>query len=60
MQKFKFVIASLLIFFPFASCLAVVQDEDPHIFTATTSQLLNPEGGTFAEFDSLKTLYWKM
>lgn len=57
MQKYKFVIPSLFIFLLFASCLAVAQDEDPHVFTATTSQILNPEGGTFAEFDSLNAVY---
>jgi len=57
MQKIKFVIPSLLIFFLFAFCLAVAQDEDPHVFTVTALQLLNPEGGTFAEFDSLNTIY---
>ena len=55
MQKFKFVIPSLLIFFLFASCLAVAQDEDPHVFTATTSQILMKVEHFY--FDSLNTLY---
>ena len=33
------------------------QEEEPHVFTLMTFELLSPEGGSSAEFDSLATLW---
>ena len=33
------------------------QEEEPHVFTVVTFELLSPEGGSSAEFDSLATLW---
>ncbi|MFC2103070.1 hypothetical protein ACFLSS_01450 [Bacteroidota bacterium] len=35
------------------------QDTESHVFTVMTFELLNPEGGSSAEFDSLATLWDK-
>jgi hypothetical protein len=33
------------------------QEEEPHVFTVATFELLSPEGGSNAEFDSLANLW---
>ena len=35
------------------SGILYAQEEDPHVFTVVTFELLSPEGGSDAEFDSL-------
>ena len=57
MQKIKIALPFFLISLLLTSGITVAQDEDPHVFTVTTLQLLNPEDGSFAEFDSLNTIY---
>ena len=37
--------------------LLYAQEEVPHVFTVTTFELLSPEGGSNAEFDSLSALW---
>ena len=46
----------LSVVFAFSSML-YAQEEGPHVFTVTTWELLSPEGGSDAEFDSLANLW---
>jgi hypothetical protein len=39
------------------SSLLYAQEKEPHIFIVVTWELLSPEGGSNAEFDSLATLW---
>ena len=46
----------LVVTFAFSGML-YAQEEDPHVFTIVTFELLNPEDGSSAEFDSLGVLW---
>ena len=39
------------------SGMLYAQEEEPHVFTVVTFELLSPEGGSSAEFDSLAALW---
>ena len=41
------------------SGMLYAQEEDPHVFTIVTFELLSPEGGSSAEFDSLGAFWYE-
>ena len=57
MRKLSFSLAVMLLLTFFISSQINAQDEDPHVYTVTTTQFVFPDGGSIAEWDSLNTLY---
>jgi hypothetical protein len=57
MRNLFFSVAVMLLFTFFISSQVNAQDEDPHVYTVTTTQFVFPDGGSIAEWDSLNTLY---
>jgi hypothetical protein len=57
MRNLSFSLAVILLLTFFISSQINAQDEDPHIYTVTTTEFNLPDGGSSAEWDSLNTLY---
>ena len=57
MRYLSFPVAAILLFTFFFSSQVNAQDEDPHIYTVTTTEFSFPDGGSSVEWDSLNTLY---
>lgn len=57
MRNFTSFAAVLFILAFLCSWQVFAQDEKPHVFTVTTWELLSPDDGSDAEFDSLGTLF---
>ena len=57
MRKLSFSLAVMLLLILFISSQINAQDEDPHVYTVTTTQFVFPDGGSIAEWDSLNTLF---
>ena len=57
MRNLSFSLAVMLLLTFFISSQITAQDEDPHVYTVTTTEFTFPDGGSSAEWDSLNTLY---
>jgi len=57
MRKLYIPLTAVLLFTSLSSSQLLAQDEDPHVFTVTTTEFIFPDGGSMAEWDSLNTLY---
>ena len=57
MRKLSFSLAVMLLLTFFISSQINAQDEEPHVYTVTTTQFVFPDGGSIAEWDSLNTLF---
>ena len=57
MRNLSFSVAVMLLLTFFFSSQVNAQDEDPHVYTVTTTEFSFPDGGSSAEWDSLNTLY---
>jgi len=57
MRNLSFLLAVILLLTFFISFQGNAQDEDPHVYTVTTTEFNFPDGGSNAEWDSLNTLY---
>ena len=57
MRNLSFSLAVMLLLTFFISSQVNAQDEDPHVYTVTTTEFTFPDGGSSAAWDSLNTLY---